>query len=315
MELKRKVRFTITGCVFGCVLVLSASLVNAEELGPYIGFYNGKGESAKYTIMCSFGVEQWEDNKQSTFRYQQWHFTVSYPDVVTKQRSTSCVLERTVFDGLDRNTALGAIVASRMHSQTDGTLKLHRVDWKKGILDFTIVFDDMSTAEIMLRMKYKDGAIYLESFKAAGIARGILSDTIRPIEYRIPKYTYTLNVPIKMQGLHSEEDKKRDDMLSTMSKEDQIAWEKFEAEMPMKCKSLDKTLTDEETLKRIMPDYERRKPELDKGGPFTPEERAKLEAIFHEEWTKCISKSSLSVDGRSKISNEMERSFREAFSK
>ena len=165
-------------------------------------------------------------------------------------------------------------------------------------------------------MKVKDGTICLQSFKAIGIARGFsLSDTMTAIEYRIPKYTYTLNIPFEMRGLREEEAKKWDDMLTTLSKEDQKAWEKFRSEMPTKCKTLNKTFTDEETLKKIMPDYEKRKPELDEGGPFTLEERTKLEGIFVEEWAKCISKSSISKDGQSKISNEVKRSFREAFSK
>jgi hypothetical protein len=315
MELKRKPRFSFTGCVLLCALILSTSIVNAEELGPYLGHYKGKGETTEYTLMFPFGIEQWENDKKSTYRYQQWLFMISYPDILTKKWTIGITLERTIFDGVDNKFGIGAVASSRTHSQADGTLQLRGVDPKRGIVDFTIVFDDTSTAEVMLRMKFKDGSVYLDSFKAVGIARGVLSDTMTPIEYRIPKYTYTLNVPIKMHGLREEGAKEWDDMLSTLSKEDQIAWEKFRFEMPTKCKTLNKTFADEETLKKIMPDYEKRKPELDKGGPFTPEERNKLEAIFVEEWAKCISKSSISKDGQSKISNEMKRSFNEAFSK
>jgi hypothetical protein len=314
MKLERKSWLLLTGCIFFCALVLSTSMVYAEQLGPFIGTYKGKGASAEYDLMFRFGIEQWEGDKKSSFRYQQWSIQASFPEPSTKKRVTWCNLERVIIDKWGKEMG-GPIIATRTHSPTDGTLKFQHVNWEKGILDFSIVLDDLSTIEMMLRMTLKDGTIYLKSFKAVGIARGFLSDTMTAIEYRIPKYTYTLDVPVEMKGLRSEDDKKWDDMLGTLSKEDQIAWEKFRVEMPTKCKTLNKTFTDEETLKKIMPDYEKRKPELDKGRPFTPEERSKLEAIFVEEWAKCISKSSISKDGQSKISNEMRRSFNEEFSK
>jgi len=296
------------------MLVLLPSLVNAEEFGPHIGSYNGKGASANYHLYFNFGIEQWEGDRRNSIRYQQWFLQADFPDPISKKTNTWCNLERIIIDKWEKGH-IQTIIGVRNHSPENGTLKFQRLDWAKGVFDCSIVLDDLSTIEIMLRMKLKDGAIWLQSFKAVGIARGIFSDTMTTIEYRIPKYTYTLNVPIEMRGLRSEEDKKTDDMLSTLSKEDQIAWEKFRVEIPPKCKTLNKTFADEETLKKIMPDYEKRKPELDKGGPFTLEERTKLEAIFVEEWAKCMSKSSISKDGQTKISNEMKRSFREAFSK
>jgi len=283
------------------VLIFATSLVNAEELGPYIGFYKGKGGSAEYHLTFNFGIEQWENNKQSTNQYQKWFLRASFPQPATKKRTTRCSLERLVIT-MWPETSLGTVISQHNHYQEDGTLKLQRVDWEKGILDFSIALADLSTIEIALRMGLKNDRIYLKSFNAIGIARGMFSDTMTAIEYKIPKYTYTLDVPVKMTGLRSENDKKWDDMIGTLSEEDQIAWEKSKAEG---AKCVDKEF--DGNLKKIIPDSETRETDL------TLEEKAKLEAAFFEQFNKCLSKSSISRDGQAKIANEIKRTLRESF--
>ena len=295
------------------VMILFCSAAQCEELGPYIGFFKGKGANAKYNLSFNFGIEQWEDGKKSTFRHQQWFLQCSYPEPLSNRPETWCSLERIVIDHWEKISG-GDVIGTHKHYFSDGTLKLLRVDWQRGELDFNIVLTDNSTIEVMLRMKYERGNIYLDSFKAIGIARGRLTDSMVPLEYKIPKYTYILNVPVEMTGLRSMDDKKWDDMIATLSKQDQISWEKFKATPDKKCKAFDKF--SEEALKKIISNYERRKPQLDKGDDdLTPEESGKFLDYFVEEFAKCIANSGVSKDGQKKIVDYLKDSAKQELKK
>jgi hypothetical protein len=156
-------------------------------------------------------------------------------------------------------------------------------------------------------MNLKDGYIYLDSFKAIGIARGILSDSMSFIEYKIPKYTYILNVPVEMRGLRSMDDKKWDDMIISLSKEDQTLWKKYKATSAQRCKAWEKT-GDDQVLKKIIPNYETRKSGLEKGGELTPEEKNKVGDYFAVEFSKCLANSGISKDGQKKIVDFLKQS-------
>jgi len=289
------------------VVILSYSVAQCEELGLYIGYFKGKGTNAEYNLTFNFGIEQWENEKLSTFRHQKWFLDCSYPDPLTRKPNTSCSLERTIIDNWGK-TSPGVVIGTRNHNTLDGTLKLLDAQWQRGKLDFNIVLDDNSTIEVMLRMKLKDGSIYLDSFKAISIARGILSNSMSSIEYKIPKYTYILNVPFEMIGLRSMDAKKWDDMIASLSKQDQASWDKFKTTSAQKCRALDKT-TDEQVLKKIIPNYERRKSELDKGAELTPEEKNKVADYFAEEFAKCLANSGISKNGQKKIVDSLKQSF------
>ena len=199
-------------------------------------------------------------------------------------------------------------ITTHEHYSLDETLKFVSVNWQRGELDFNVVHKDKSTIEVMLRMKFKDGSIYLGSFKAIGIARGIFTDSMVPLEYKIPKYTYIMDVPVEMRGFRSMDDKKWDDMIATLSRQDQISWEKFKATIGTKCKIFDK-IPDEELMKKIIPNYERRKPELDKGAELTLEEKSSWGNYVAEEYAKCLANSGISKDGQKKIVDLLKQMF------
>jgi hypothetical protein len=197
----------------------------------------------------------------------------------------------------------GAMVTTHKHYSSDGTLRLNTVDWQKGKLDFTIVFTDKDTAEAMLRFKAKNNMLCLDSFKAYGIAKGWFSDSMAAIEYRIPKYTYILNIPMAMRGLRSMDDKRWDEMFATLSKDDQAAWQKSKLGSEKQCNLFDDKSW-EQIKRKAIPDYEKRKQKLDKEEGLTPEEERKIwEMIVDELWTKCFMKFGISSDGQKKIVN------------
>ena len=276
------------------IVIVFCSLSWAKrDSSPYIGFIK-QGTNPEYHVSFNSGIEQWEDQKRSTHRYQQWTLSCSYLESITNRDQTYCSLERMVLDD-HRPTSPGVVVSTHNHSTLDGTLQILRADWNDGKLDFNFTYTDGSTAEVLIRMKYRGDIIYLESFKALGVARGIFSDSMVTIEYKIPEYTYILNVPIEMRGLKSEEDKKWDDMVKTLKKEDQQALDKLD-----KCKSMDTILSDKERLNKIFPDYEK----IDKGQKEpTLEEIKKINEMILEEFSKCIADTGISKEGLTKVFN------------
>lgn len=253
--------------IVGCV-----STAQSYAADPFVGFITDDGV---YQLRFDFGIEQWEQEKLTNHRLQQWILRCSYP-VATTVHSTRCDLERLVIDK-KLTPSSGDIINQHWHSVSDGTLKLVNVDWPKGVLDFTVVHTDQSTIEVMLRIKVTEKSLYLKSFKATGIARGFLSNSLTAIEYRIPKYTYMLNVPVEMNGLQPMADKEWDDLLTTLSKEDQKRWEDFRANLK---------------------DCSTRKEETKQPGSPTVTEQINL---MVDDLVKCLSKSKLSVTAQKKI--------------
>lgn len=266
-------------------VIAFCSLAQSAEQELIIGSITGTGADAKYDLTFYFGIEQWEDGKLTTHRRQQWDLHCSYPEPATNRPNTWCSLKRVVIDE-ELTPRSGAIIGTTKHDSSDGTLRLIIADWESGRLDFTIVYSDGGTTEVMLRMKREGNIFYLDSFKATAITRGTIFLTpLTTIEYRIPKYTYTLNVPVVMRGLRSMGAKQWDEMVATLSKEDQKAWEEFWANISTRCKNLDK-IFDKEPLK-------------------TPR---KLELLFAEELTKCFPNSNVSAAGQKKIMDSMKKS-------
>ena len=264
-----------------CVLITFYSFAQSAEPELIIGSITGKGANSKYDLTFYFGIEQWEDGKLTTHRRQQWELHCSYPEPATNRQNTWCSLKRVVINE-ELTPGSGAIIGTTKHDSSDGTLRLINADWERGRLDFTIVYSDRGTTEVMLGMKREGNIFYLDSFKATAITRGTFVLTpLTTIEYRIPKYTYTLNVPVVMRGLKSTGAKEWDEMVATLSKEDQKAWEEFWANISTRCKNLNKIFA---------------------------EQPKKLDLVFAEELTKCLPNSKISAAGQKKIIDSMKKS-------
>jgi len=199
-------------------------------------------------------------------------------------------VKRTILDRSGEDRGFGTIIGYRSHYAEDGTLKLLYADWKGGKLDFQLILDDKTTIEVKLRLQYQNDSIYLKDFQAIGIARGRFSDTMEAIEYRIPEYTYTLDIPVQMKGLKSEDDKKRDEMLQSLTEEDRLIWEKMQ--------SSDFVDIDESRMKELIPDYE----EIEAGRrDLSSEEVKMLGALMFENYEKYFGAQGFSEDSLKKI--------------
>lgn len=179
----------------------------------------------RFQIYATFGIEQWEQGRRASFRDQLWQLICSSPPYVPTELTTECRLERTVIHYLTLDRRRRGFVAVHSHSIQDGTLELLYADWPTGKLDFNVIHTDGSRIEVKLRLKYRENTIYLDSFQAFGIARSVLSDSLGAIEYRIPQYTRTVEVPIELPGYGTEKDKLLDEIVASLSKHDRAIWQ------------------------------------------------------------------------------------------
>ena len=121
------------------------------------------------------------------------------------------------------------------------------------------------------------------------------------IEYNIPKYTYTLSIPIEMIGMRPASEKAWDEMLATLTREDQKLWQEFRPKMSTECND---AAADYELIKAI-PNYAVRKTEIEKGAKLTTEEERRLMNAYVDEWAKCLATSKISAAGQKKITGLM----------
>ncbi len=250
---------------------------------PWIGLITKDG--THMIVNFDFGIEQWEDSKRSTHRYQTWFLDCEYPASFGKPRQTYCSLERTVMDSIF--SELKTMVSTKKHNTEDGTLVIKEADWRKGKLSLAVVYRDGSTTEVLILMKYEENQIFLDSFKALSVARGILTDAMTSVEYRIPEYDYTLQIPILMRGYKSATIRRRE-KLKSLSKKDFEIWKKLERDPELL------SGISPETVKKALPDHE-------SGRSFTPDEVEKLKRIVLQGVREKLRRAGISGEGQDKI--------------
>lgn len=180
------------------------------------------GSSTGNSLFFSVGIEQWTQNQRETFRRQVWHFSCKGGNSEQPKTPVECTVRRTVID----TAMMGGlpIVAEHYHSLDDETLRIGRFDWEKGVAELSIVHTNGRTAEVTILFAARDGAYFLKEFSAAMLIRELPSGTVSVIEFRIPKYTYHVNVPIEIPGVSDAGLQPWDELFGTLSKADQVAW-------------------------------------------------------------------------------------------
>lgn len=174
-------------------------------------------------VSLTVGIEHWEQNKRQTHRRQVWKIDCRQPPAEREQPTTpSCTLIRTVID----EAVLGVlpIVTEHLHSVEDDTLRVGRISWQGGIIELSIVHTDKRTAEVTIRFSEKGGYYFFKDFTAATLLREKPSGAVTVVEYRIPEYTYHVNVPIEIPGLNDAGLRPWDELFAKLSKPDQEGW-------------------------------------------------------------------------------------------
>jgi len=171
-------------------------------------------------------------------------------------------------------------VSTNDHNTLDGTLRIDDVDWPRGKLDLTIVYVDRKTSNAMLRWKYSGDLMYLESF-IGGYVDADGSGKRTSVEFRIPKYTSVVDVPIRLTGLRAAPLREWDDLVSSLDSADRVTWERIKSE-PTNRPNFE---TANEDVKTAFPDWKA----IDSGKRImTAEEETRMNRLLKDGFVRAV---------------------------
>lgn len=181
-------------------------------------------ETEPRSLTCSLGLEWWEDGRKSNI-FESWHLTCG-----EEGRQLWCALERRVF--LLSAKAVGTVVMVRRHLTSDGSVMVRRLDWAKGIVSFDVIEPPSTVGTAMpvvmhLKPMFAGRSLLrVVSFQATRIAYKPSAAGLVSEEWRLPEYSYTLNVPIALRGRKSTDEKAREDFMKRLNAADRQVFER-----------------------------------------------------------------------------------------
>ncbi len=211
-----------------------------------IGRYKKNSEKTKLYVTCSLGIEHWEDNKRIDGVFYVWRILLHNDD-------TEIYMSLNIEKYISMEDE-GLLMASNFNPTTiNKLLAVDKIDFEEGILRFRFRLVEESEDIVYVNMRFiiDDAYMYLTKFKALNTITTVTIDELITIEYKIPEYTYVRNVPIKLNGFKTIEQKKYDDMLSTFSENEKTIFENV-----IKYYSSESYMSElEMRIKKIFPDY------------------------------------------------------------
>ncbi len=241
------------------LLVLGALLFGGPSAEAGNAAYCSENKESRILI-CDLGLELWEEGKKSESIFQFWRLYCG----AGVGHQVSCSLERTRF--LMWGEPVGGLVAIFNHSTSDGSLKVWEFDWAKRRVSFDVISPGGERLPVLMRLKPKfKGSYYLavESFQAKGVVRDMFSRSVVSQEWRLPEYSYTLNVPIILRGKKPTDAKARDDMMKKLSTTDRQVYERIWSTGGTKCFDVG-TWLEQEPLKTLLAPYDEKLKEVER---------------------------------------------------
>jgi hypothetical protein len=235
------------------------------------------------------GIEHWEQNQRQTHRRQIWRFSCSQNVTEPKGPPVTCSVRRTVI--LEAQLGLLPFAAEHYHSTEDETLRIVHFDWQRGIAELSIVHQNGRTAEVTIQFSEKDGYYFLKGFSAATLLRESPSGKVAIIEYRVPEYTYHVNMPIEMPGLNDAGLRAWDELFATLPKADQEAWFAMFAEK--KLAAID-AINEKDLSAVVLTELKRRYPDLTvdeknvNNTSFTAEQEKTLTQLVEDQFLEAL---------------------------
>jgi hypothetical protein len=256
-----------------------------EPRGQTIGSVGKDG----YRINTSFAVEDFENGQPVGDSWQAWDLTADrFLVSVTKN-----FFEYT-------GPEVGSFIRSEKYDSFSDAIK--NVQWENDELDFTLMPE---ATEVSIRFEVEGSFLYLASFSAAGSGRDMDAKhpgRVIPVThaYKIPEYTYVLNVPLVMTGQRPANERAWDRMFRTLSKEDQNEWRKAAPKVRL-------AMSDAEVLAHLKELALKHHVNLDAAGELPPALIAEMNMYVLGRLQTEVRKSSLSADGRKKLLSYLDR--------
>ncbi len=242
------------------VLLLGVTAVSASAEAVPAAFCFASDKEPR-SLTCNLGLELWEEGKKSESIFQSWHLTCD-PRV---GHQLWCTLERTVI--VRSGELIGGTVTIHRHSTSDGSLKVREVNWANWRLSFDVIYPGGERMPVLMHLKPVSEKISsflaIESFQAKDVVRTALTRKVVSQEWRLPEYSYTLNVPIALYGRKSADTKALDDMMKKLSTTDRQAFERMRSSGDAKCFDIG-TWLDQEPLKTLLAPYDEKLKEVER---------------------------------------------------
>lgn len=284
--MKSKVLFTfgilICGASCGVALAMSdeGTIIDWGDK-PTVGTISKKGAKNEYLLTMKFGVEGCVLGEESNSNNPDHSVLWLNCSSSGSDGNPWCELKWVYVDCLIDPAS--PYDCSFEYSTFEENLDLSKTHWETGELNLELIEPGSSSrTRVYVRLKYENSLIRLESFRGYSDPRHIpvLKETLPPIEYKIPPYTYALGTPVKLRGMLSESQKQWDDLIKSLSKQDQSTWEAMKRNSKRRPDLGPDTKSLEERLNREIPDFEgvaqgKRKP--------TPAEDKILDRVVAEE--------------------------------
>lgn len=288
-RLERKLKWW--KCAGTLLLVLGALLFGGLPVEAVPAASCLASDKEPRSLTCDLGLELWEEGKKSEHIFQRWHLTCSAGG------QPWCTLERTLITLWSEE--VGGVVAIHRHSTLDGSLKVWWHDWANRRLSFDVVYPGGERMPVLMHLKpaFKDfsSLLKVESFQAKDVVRTLLSKAVVSQEWRLPEYSYPLNVPIALLGRKSTDDKADDDLTKKLSTTDRQALERIRSASRPGCFDVE-TWFKQEPLRTLLAPYEEKLKDL---------EREKLKGLKEVEETGESRRLSEAEAGVQRITKEV----------
>ncbi len=312
--------------VLGCVATagLSAVLLPGVTAGrataeavPAASCFASNKEPRSLT--CRLGVEWWEHGKKSPRFRQAWH--LSCDDNFGRQ--SRCSLERTLI--LWDPDPFLTNVKIYNHSTADGNLRIRQFDWINWRLSFDVTDPSGDRMSVVIRLKpispKVPSYLEIEYLHAAYSASG---------EWRLPEYSYTMNVPFVIQGRKSADAKALDDIRKKLSPTDRQTFERMRSAGDDKCFDLEAWF-EQEPLKTLLAPYDEKLKEVERqklkgvkelketGESRTLSEanaeqqriikelsqKEEVKAVLHNKMRQCLAEAGMSMKGAELVTRHL----------
>jgi len=304
-----KLKVLSTVGIIICAVCCGAALAMSDEGTiidwgdkPTVGTIIKNGPRTEYLVTMKFGVEGHVLGETATVTNPIHSVldllcssagTDGKPWCIVKWVDVDCLMDPgSPCDPVDENSTF------------EENLDLTRTDWERGELNIELLEPDKTKTHVYVRLKYEDSLILLQSFRAYSDARHVLKEPLPPIKWEIPSYTYSLRAPVKLRGMLSEGQKQWNDLIETLSNQDQATWQAIKSDPKRRPSFGRDTKQFLERLKKDIPDIER--VEQGKREP-TPAENKVLDNVVAEEATRKLSEwfanSGFSTEGQKKVTD------------
>jgi len=192
---RRWLTFFVAGLFIG---TQSVSLVGQSRIG-----WSSITDPDDYILQFPIGIEYWENGQRIESRSERWEFFCTSFEVLTQQPNY-CQADRVILRESGPN---GTDIFKSHYSPLSNNLQVQSADWKNGSLNLILHIEQGVNIAVNIDFEQVGqgqgrrlaGDLYLTGFLATSQFRSALG-TATKVEYRVPEYGYTLDVPIVMPG-------------------------------------------------------------------------------------------------------------------